>query len=123
MMLMICLVGGWMSLGSGARERYDKIEAGVTTEAQVDTLFGPPFGIGTHEPTPVMRNRLGIPDQPDGQPVILMVKEWYYDDENIFEVYFDAQGIVVDKGGPAVAPPRSAIRRWWREKVKPLLFE
>jgi len=93
------------------------------TEAEVEAIWGPPVLIGAN-PSRLDGKPIRMqPDEPGGWPhqrlpyeqcvLIKTEKCWWYDDDHVFWVYFDENGVVVKKSSPAINPPRSTFRRWW----------
>ena len=96
---------------------FEAVEIGRTTDADVETMFGPPFQTWPMALTPDQVRRRGLQERGDGQPVIVTCKQWWRDECSWYAEIDDA-GIVVEFGGPSVAPPRSPIKRWWRRQLE-----
>jgi hypothetical protein len=121
-LLLVGLGVGWRLAHPRSAHSWKDVREGVTTEAEVEAWFGPPAQSGVMVLTPDMARMRGIPERPDGQPVNVALKHWWYDDDHFVELEINDEGMVICYRGPAPCPPRSAVRRWWREH-KPDVFE
>lgn len=93
---------------------------GLTTEAEVEHLFGCPIRTSALNLSPDQAKLRGIPLGPNGQSIIVFIKVWPYDDGNNFNLEIDERGVVVRSNGPFPTPPRSAFRRWWYDFIAEL---
>ncbi len=103
--LLICVLMIWSPFRPTQEHSWKEVREGVTTEAEAEARFGPPAS-----------SRVSIVDRH-------LVNSWWYDDDHYMQLEIADTGVVVRVYGPCISPPRSPIRRWWRETAKPYLFE
>jgi hypothetical protein len=113
----------WLRLPADLRDSWKRVQEGVTTEAEVEALVGPPVMTGTRLLTPEMARVRGLAEGPDGQAVTVTLNYWWYDEHHIMETEVDDRGVVIRCHGPQISPPRSPILRYWEFEAKPFLFE
>jgi hypothetical protein len=119
----MCVLTAWSPFRPAQEHSWKEVREGLTTEAEVEAWFGPPCHSGVFVLDQHMARLRGLPDRTDGQPVAVALKHWWHDDDHIMELEIDDAGLVIRCRGPSINPPRSAIRRWWRETARPYLFE
>jgi hypothetical protein len=113
-LLLVCLAVVWHDSLPDHRHHYEIIQEDVTTDTEVEAMFGPAIEEYYSELTPPEAHLRGFPVRPDGSMTVTM-KVWWYDDDHFFQLGFDERGIVILKGCRSICPPRSAIRRRLRE--------
>ena len=123
-LLLMPLMAMWFRLDSDVRRKYDMIKEGVTTETEVDSMFGPSVQASPEVLSPDSAQRRGLTVPGDDRPIIVTIKQWWYDDDHILELEIDARGVAVVKCLPAPTLPRSPTRRsikrlesWFRDLV------
>jgi len=115
--LLVCLSIIWIFRPLVSSVTPDRLQVGVTTEAEVDAMFGPPIQGKTRVLTPEQARSRGLPARPDGEPITITEKLWWYDDDHIIELEIDERGIVICCRGPGAGghSPLNQRRRRLRE--------
>jgi hypothetical protein len=109
-------LNSWSTSRSDLRRRtYTSIKVGITIEDEITSVFGPPHVSYNMALTTEQLESRGLSPKDDGRPTMVMMKRWWYDDCQTFELEFDDQGHVRRNGGIGVDAPRSLFHRLWRE--------
>src|SRR5437899_77483 len=92
----------WLRLPADPRDSWKRVQEGVTTEAEVEALFGPPVMTSQMPLTPDEAHLRGLAEGPDGQPVTVTVNYWWYDEHHIMETEVDDRGVIIRCRGPTI---------------------
>ena len=117
--LMLTAITMWLLGRRDPKQLYELIGVGMT-EDEIECIWEPPAKVA-FDPLLDGKPLTWASDQHAGKrSTIKTIMWWWYDNEHVFEVYFDENAIAVYKSAPEISPPRSALGRLWR-RIKELV--